>query len=341
MYVKLKKYFVLMIILIVPLILPLLWVLAAAAVGALIGTAATSGSSQPKISSESNCSEEFLAFNKKLILPDSKIKQLIHVRKVLQGKIKKYFAAKANTSTPLFYIQGSYIHGTLIRKQDDTCDIDVGVYFSTKPSIEITTIQQNLVAAIGDHTDEKPSKKNKCVRVYYANQFHIDLPIYYIDGKQYYFGIGKSDWRPCDPKLFTSWIKEQTKNNSQKIRLVKYFKAWIDVVKRQKKQRMPSGVAFTIWVLNFYQENDREDVAFYLTAHKLLSHLEETQVSNWQCTMPVTPNDNVIQKLDEEQRNNFKKALQELVQSSSATLSKESKEECLENWKSLLGKWFN
>ncbi|OJW82288.1 MAG: hypothetical protein BGO69_17000 [Bacteroidetes bacterium 46-16] len=282
-----------------------------------------------------------MAFAERLNLSPTKARQLNKARTVLQTKIKKYFSEKTNTTTPLFYIQGSVKHGTVIRKQDDTCDIDVGVYFKGKPRIKPATIQANIVKAIGNHTNEKASIRQKCVRVYYANLFHIDLPVYYIDIKTgtIYLGIGK-EWHPSDPKQFTDWLKTEVIGTQQQ-RLVMYFKAWADVVKGRNQQKMPNGLSFTLWVNTFYCEDKRDDISFIKTAYKLLKYLKRTETDEWDCAMPVVPKDNVIQKLSWDQRKNFKYALDELIQSSVKIFESNSKEQCIEAWKWLLGKWFN
>jgi hypothetical protein len=301
-----------------------------------------SNSRKPKfrVSVNSDCSEEFIAFVASISLNKTKKQQLRRARGALQKKIKDHFISKPGMTTPLFYIQGSVKHGTVIRNQDDICDVDVGVYFQGKPTITPASIQSNILKAVENHTSEKASKRQKCVRVYYASLFHIDLPIYYLEPKtsKYYLGVGK-DWLPSDPKEFTDWCKSQI-GNSQKRRLIMYFKAWANVVKKKKRQRMPSGLAFTIWVNTFFCKDDREDLAFIKTAYSLLQYLQKTKEKNWECLMPVAPYDNVLEKLSIEQRLNFQDALENLVVTSVTIFNSDSKDRCLEEWKHFLGKWF-
>lgn len=309
--------------------------------GALIGGIVSAVSNEKlKISSASDCSDEFLKFNQNLTITSTKVKLLIKTRKAIQQKLKNYFSNKTNTTTPGFYIQGSYKHETIIRKQNDTCDIDVGLYFFKKPEISPAAIHNNIFSVLENHTKEKPTVKNKCVRVYYSGQFHIDLPVYYVEGNKYYIGIGDNGWREDDPKLFTKWLKKNTKDNPQKIRLIKYFKAWADFAKQRLGQRMPSGLALTIWILEFFEEDKREDVAFLKTAIALRNHLKDSSFSKWKCIMPTIPGDNVIEKLNEDQRKNFFNALSKLIEDSSKIIESQTKEGCIESWKVIFGKWF-
>ncbi|HXB42372.1 MAG TPA: hypothetical protein VNZ49_17670 [Bacteroidia bacterium] len=320
--------------------LPLLaLLLGGVGIGALISSFSDNGEPKFKVTSESNCSEEFLKFDVAASIPNSKHGKLIVVRRVIEKKIRDFFAKKGSVSFLGFFIQGSYKHETIVRNPEDTCDVDLGLYFDGKPSITPRTIQTNIVKLFDGHTSQKAMRKNKCVRIYYANQFHIDIPIYYRDAitNKYYLGVGTTnEWEPSDSRLFTEWVKKQTKDNTQKKRLIKYFKAWAATYKKRKGQKMPSGLAFTIWAIQFYKEDAREDLAFIKTAHQIYKHLK----SEWKCEMPVLPNDNVVDDLNKEQKENFLKALVELINSSEKIFASASKIECVEVWRYLLGKWF-
>lgn len=296
--------------------------------------------SEFKATDGSDSTQDFFKFEKNISILPSKIEQIKKARNVLQEKIRKYFGEKATTTSTSFYIQGSYKHNTTIRKQDDTCDIDVGIYFSSKPILKPQTLQNNIVTAIGKHTNESPTIKDKCVRIYYANLFHIDFPIYHKENEQFYIGGGKSGWQPDDPKLFTSWLKERTKNKPQIIRLIKYFKAWSDCSKHQLKRKMPSGLALTIWVVQFYQSDNREDVSFFKTAIAIRDYLKSEPFENWQCNMPTAPNDSVIKKLNTDHRKNILAAFDSLIENSTKALTQNSKNESVLIWKTVFGKWF-
>jgi hypothetical protein len=81
-------------------------------------------------------------------------------------------------------------------------------------------------------------------------------------------------------------------------------------------------------------------MAFIKTAYALLQYLQQTNEGEWNCEMPVLPNDNVISKLNSEQRQNFKNTLNELITSSVKIFKSDSQAHCLEAWRFLLGRWF-
>ena len=302
-----------------------------------------SGEMTIKPTDNSNCDEEFLKFDENLNIQDSKKKVLSKVRTGLQTAIRDYWAGNNKVKLKGFYIQGSHKHETMIRKPNDTCDVDVGVYFDGKPEISPITIRNNIADLFENRTDEKPEKKNKCVRVHYANQFHVDFPIYYFDPKtgEYFLGVAQTNsWEPSDPKKFTEWFKQNISSHGQKRRLIKYFKSWAATYKKRTGRVMPSGLAFTILVHNNFKEDQREDVAFITTAYNIYKKSKDLAKEDWICKMPVLPEDNVISKLDIDQRGYFLEALEELINSAEKIFKMDSKAECIVGWKYLLGKWF-
>lgn len=322
-----------------------MWHLVFWAVAAILGISLFSSDGEMTVepTEESNCDEEFLKFDSELNIPDSKKKELAKVRDGLQTAIRKFWASNKKAKLKGFYIQGSHKHETIIRKHDDTCDVDVGIYFDGKPEISPITIRNNIADLFLNRTEEKPERKNKCVRIHYASQFHIDFPIYYFEPKtgEYFLGVARTNtWELSDPKKFTDWIKENIASHSQKRRLVKYFKSWATTYGKRTGRKTPSGLAFTILVHNNFEEHKREDVAFIKTAYNIYKKSKELDKEDWVCEMPVTPKDNVISKLNIDQRGYFLDGLEELINTAEEIFKSKEKAQCIDKWKHLLGRWF-
>lgn len=293
------------------------------------------------ISSKSNCNEDFLVFNENLNIPKYKLKNLKRARKTLQRIIKDYFREHPDFSIPHFATQGSYVSGTIIRNEQDLCDFDVGVYFFTKPHVRYETIQNHIKKALTGHTTAGIKLMSKCIRLNYKGDFHIDMPIYYtLDRKKFFLGSKGNNWQICDSKHFKDWVKENTQDLPQAIRIVRYCKAWADLYRQKRKIKMPSGLVFTIWAIQYYESNERDDVAFVHTAARILKYLKDNFQSSWSCNMPVAPFDNVLNKLNTNQQANFYKALEEVVKAGTEALGKEEKESAQKIWKGVFGKRF-
>jgi len=293
------------------------------------------------ISRASNCHEIFLVFNQNLNIPSSKRQLLIQSRQAIENKLKEYFKNKSNGEVPKTWIQGSYKLGTIIRTKQDTCDIDMGIYFFVRPNIEPLTLLQNVNRALNDHTTGSLSMKRKCVRVNYAGNFHIDVPVYYRDqikNKQW-LATKEYGWEESDPKLFWDWFKNKTAGKPQLIRIIKYAKAWSNNHSARAGRKAPSGLALTIWYIKNFVPHQRDDASFFYSSVKLLEQLSG-HVGVWECRMPVKPQDDLILRVDEYQRRNFKDGLKQMLQEATAAVVADSKEGAAKIWKSIFGKWF-
>ncbi|WP_462251199.1 cyclic GMP-AMP synthase DncV-like nucleotidyltransferase [Ekhidna sp.] len=294
------------------------------------------------VSIHSDSHNEFLDFNKNLVVTKSKIEKLNRGYNTIKRLLKSYFGEHRDFSIPKFAKQGSSETGTMIRTVDDTCDFDIGIYFFEKPKKTYETIQEHISNALQGHTSFGGKCLKKCVRLIYSGDFHIDMPVYY-KSKEGNFLLGsKGDlWEICDSKFFKDWVIESTYENEQILRIIRYFKAWSDHYRFKKSIKMPSGLVFTIWVIEHYKEDRRDDVAFILTASEILQYLGWNLTMTWTCEMPVEPYDNVLEKLNGDQQTNFRNGLKELVELGSTALSQDDKSKSIKIWMKLLGKRFN
>jgi hypothetical protein len=294
------------------------------------------------VNDKSNCNLEFLDFNINLNITKTKKRKLQKARKSIQDKIRAYFNDQPKFTLPKFSTQGSSKIGTMIRTTSDQCDYDVGIYFFSKPTKTFKTIQNHVKKALTGHTKSKISLLNKCVRANYSGDFHIDMPIYYtLDQKTFYLGSKSEDWVICDSKLFKDWVEAETKNKPQVIRIIRYLKAWSNYYSYRYGRKTPSGLAFTIWTIKYYEGHERDDVAFINSTTRILEYLNNNWKSDWQCKMPVAPEDNVLEKFNKSQRENLLKAFKELVEQGILALFSNNKSDAIVIWKKQFGKRFN
>lgn len=284
-----------------------------------------------------NSHNQFLKFEQNISLSKSKINKLIVSRKALEKRIEEYFKSKTNISVPRYYIQGSYKMRTMVVKKDGSYDVDLGVYFLEKPSVNPLTLQQHVANAVKDQTISGVQHKDKCIRVVYKGDFDIDLPVYYkTPNDKHPFLATKTKWQESDPKELCDWFesqrKEKDKHNGQMLRLVKYFKMWAN----QRSRKMPSGIAFTIWVVIHYRAHQRDDIAFYETARAINASLD-LHISS---KNPVTPQDDFLSRLDSNQKSNFKDAFSGLINQAAQALQQDNLTKALNIWEQQFGHKF-
>lgn len=279
----------------------------------------------------SNTHAQFLKFEKNIRLTPSKKAKLISSRKALENRIIEHFKSKG-LEPPKFYIQGSYKMGTMALAKDGTYDVDLGVYFTKKPKENAITVQKWIVDAVTGHTDGGVEHRKKCVRVIYKGDYDIDLPVYYKEAQDRHPYLATKDgWQLCDPKEMCDWYKREkaTKNAEQLTRIVRYFKRWASM----RSKKMPSGIAFTVWVTKHYKSNERDDIAFYETAKAI----HDSIYWSANCPNPVTPHDDLNSKLDSTTRGNFKDTMDTLLKSAKEALEEKDIAKAAHIWAQQLG----
>ncbi len=185
-----------------------------------------------------NTHNYFLEFEKRISLSSSKKKKLISSRKALEKRIVEYFKANTKMLVPKFYIQGSYKMGTMVVGKDGTYDVDLGIYFLSKPTVEPQSLQNYVLKAVSNHTEDGAQHREKCIRVRYKGDFDIDLPVYYkTNTDSHPYLATKNQCLESDPKNLCDWFESKKDREGQLVRLVKYFKAWA----HERSKQMPSG----------------------------------------------------------------------------------------------------
>jgi len=295
-------------------------------------------SDEVKVTEASDSHNNFLRFNDTISISPEKISNLRSAHNTIREKLTNYFSHYPHIPPIQFFIQGSYKMGTMVENMNQFSDVDLGVYFQEKPNVKISTLQWHIKKALTGHTSKGLEVKKMCIRLKYVRDFHIDLPIYYIDyyGK-IYFGTKAYGWQKSDPKDFIKWFKNNTQNNPQLIRIIRYLKAWADYRKFITNKKYPSGLVLTLWVIKYYEENQRDDVAFVYTCDKILQYLNDNYQTNWEATMPVTPYDNTLNRLTKNQKKYFYNDFKEMLEESIEAIGSSNYSSAKGIWKQVFG----
>lgn len=129
--------------------------------------------------------------------------------------------------------QGSWAHKTIIDPVgDNEFDADFMLYLEDDTSWTPRDYLSNVKAALGrssTYRNMTVERKNRCVRVVYANSCHIDIVPAVSRHEAEYVAYYKDDaWEMTDPQGFTSWMKEKDDiaggNLRRVIRLIKFLR---------------------------------------------------------------------------------------------------------------------
>ncbi|MBI5205520.1 MAG: hypothetical protein HZA11_11435 [Nitrospirae bacterium] len=294
-----------------------------------------------------DCNDLFGKYHDAVKLAPAKRDNLKTSRDAVRYKIRSYFKNILKANVPKFHGQGSYMMRTTVNPLNGEFDIDDGVYLQNLSTDRSKwdapeKVHGWIVAATDGHTNEKPIDKNRCVRVRYANNYHIDLPIYCMDRDTPYLAEkGKEGWHISDPKALIVWfnstIKSHGDHGDQLKRIIRYFKAWADFQEQNSAEKMPSGVTLTVLACNNFEFSaDRDDASLVGTARKILSTLEFSKT----IMRPVNPYDDLGKDLTLKQMDNFMQKLKTLRDEGGQAIKETDKSKASKKWIKLLGDRF-
>lgn len=257
-----------------------------------------------------NLNSLFIDFNKEIRLSGKKRDDLVTGRNALRADIKEWFKDN-DKPQPKFYGQGSFSMNTVINPlSGDEYDLDDGVYLQgysndmdTWPST--TTAHRWIKDATDDRTSVDSTDKNTCVRVNYASNYHIDLPIYIMKDNVPKLAHKSEGWISSDPKQFTDWFLSKVKTEGEQLRrVVRYLKAWKDFKNVDLK-----SIEITILVgENFDSFENRDDKAILLTVNSIIDKLE----ADFRCVKPSAPYNDLFEGFSESKKLSIISALKHL-----------------------------
>ncbi|HNE47379.1 MAG TPA: hypothetical protein PLL28_11135 [Chitinophagales bacterium] len=225
---------------------------------------------------------------------------------------------------------------TGIRTKDDICDVDDGIYFFRKPDVTPNTLQAWVLQAVTGHTETPPEHREKCIRLIFAGDYELDMPVYYSEDKlSYYLATNTNGWGADDPKEMVDWFVAQKDEAGHLIKIVKYLKAWCDY----KRNKMPNGLAMTILAGNAKSKivyNDRDDINLRDT----LKEIQKTLLASFTCIVPATPNDNLFAEYDDTRKKNFLNALDAFLVDADAAIRESNFLNASKLWRKHLGDRF-
>lgn len=252
------------------------------------------------------------------------------------------------------WLQGSYKFGTQVRPahKGDEFDIDLGVYFNWtgnpddgkfSPRVLKSLVQDSLrryKEEAEDVIEVVTPPKERCSRIRFPGDFHIDVPSYHLDEDRDARALAteSDNWEHSDPKAFYMWFREHfsDEESSQVRRLIRYAKIWASLQLKEP----PSSILLTVLVAEAYlelvdQEVDGDDTALRHVSNKIAERLE----TNFQVINPVDP-DERLNRLTEEETNTLVGKLNDLVDLADRALAASTEFESATIWSEVFHHFF-
>ncbi len=173
------------------------------------------------------------------------------------------------------HTQGSYAMRTMVQHVEKDYDIDDGVYFTrsslTKPSgSDRTPAEAKEMVRAALHSDrftDPPECQKNCVRVFYNEGYHVDVPVYrrFEKDGEWVYERASTEWKLSDPLAVTKWFKTANKSKSpntnnygQFNRVVKLLKAFARS-RESWRAKIASGFMISVLVDEKYLAMDGRD----------------------------------------------------------------------------------
>ena len=190
------------------------------------------------------------------------INQTLREKKdIIVRRVKKHLEKNHRPQCTEF-IQGSYkMKVGICAVEGLEYDIDVGLRFSFDESAHAsTTVRGWVFEAVDGHT-EKVEEKPSCIRVVYADGYHVDLVAYAWwdddrDQEQYRLAHESNGWRAADPPGLVQHVRDARKpfadtsdtatQTDQFRRVARYLKRWNDRAMPFESKDKPSGIALVL-----------------------------------------------------------------------------------------------
>lgn len=289
-----------------------------------------------------DCHNLFAQFHEKIRLTNSKRDNLIKARDGIRERIRKHFIDELKARIPDFKMQGSFAMKTTTNPLSGEFDVDDGVYLKNLSDSKDdwpapSTVHSWIYKAVDGHTKEKPKDKRTCVRVIYAGNYHVDLPIYaQINSEMYLAEKGDKGWHQSDPIKLKEWFIDRVTNSDERLRrIVRYIKAWADY--ESSKIIMPSSVTLTVLAADAYQNYyERDDSCLSY----VLSSINNRIANSFTVPNPVDTSEDLAKRLSESQKNKFKERISAFAQDAIEALQEESKKIACKKWATYFGDRF-
>lgn len=235
--------------------------------------------------------------SEKVNLPESIRKDLYSKRDANQGRLRANLPERIKIKD--FISQGSMAIRTTVQEKDFGYDIDDGVRFHADSlkgewlGFDLTPdeVKEMVHDALkdDDRFANEPEIMDNCVRVFYSEGYHVDIPAYRVhnpdtdDERQEL--AGKDGWVSSDPKEITVWFEERVQElNKLQDGAGSQFRRMVRLLKRFARSRgdkwdMPSGLKLTMLCEEcFAHSADRDDKAFQATLQKMSERLKKSLV---------------------------------------------------------------
>ncbi|MEN6348253.1 MAG: cyclic GMP-AMP synthase DncV-like nucleotidyltransferase [Syntrophomonas sp.] len=240
-----------------------------------------------------------------------------------------------------FYKQGSYATGTAVKPQNgNEFDVDSVIVLDfdndVTPKEAIDKLAERMKS--NEAYKDKISKHNRCIRVNYAGDFHLDVVPAKPTLAQYILipNRKEDDWEKTNPRGYAAWANAKGSGFKKVVMMVKY---WRD--RSVGKDTAPKSILLTTIIGDHYTASSSDAEKLVFTLENLVKNIGnylvngEPYVGN-----PALPGENLARDWDRKKYDIFKGKLKKFAEDARDALDEEDKEKSIEKWNAIFGNAF-
>lgn len=249
-----------------------------------------------------DCSNDVLAYHdQETTLPQAERTAMRKRRDANRDRLKTRLKERGKPLPYEFIRQGSYAMRTMVQDAENDYDIDDGVYF-TQASLRGTDGKDMPAkearamvcdALKDDRFNRQPQVKRSCVRVFYNEGYHVDMPVYRIRESDGDYELASGDsWvvsRAADVEDWYNGVNEKSspdnENGGQFRRVTRMLKKLARSRSAWKSQTAPGFTITKLAAEKYVPDVAREDVALRQTMQAIYDRL----TVSLEVDHPVTP----------------------------------------------------
>ena len=274
-----------------------------------------------------DCSKDVRAYHDQEVNLPTKERDAMRDRRDANRRRVRKGLQDADKPAPIEFVkQGSYAMKTMVQDPDNDYDIDDGVYFEKDELVgergaEMSSLQarQMVRNAVDDGSFKKdPEVRSNCVRIFYQEGYHVDLPVYrrvvtpgFLTDEVHYELASASGWKRSDAREVTDWYEEKRRESADGHLLLRINRDLKKYARSRQSWRtgILSGFGISVLTVECFKADDREDVALYETMVAIRDRLKW----NLQIAHPVTPDDYITDGFDDARARLFRDKLTDAI----------------------------
>lgn len=288
----------------------------------------------------------FSAFHTRISLDSTRVERIMSghgsLRDVLSQdeEVKEVFVDS--------FLQGSYAIGTALRpKNDEEFDVDVVLAIDVQKQFgylpDSDSVINWLVSRVTtyDKYKGKAKGKTKCVRIDYADGFHIDLLPAQCQGDPSKGVLVPPGWHFSNPIAYKAWCQSKNDSTGGKFtRIAKYLKWWRNC-KLDQDTGLKSIILTTI-VGNHMNEEFPSDGEALVRCMEAIARELKSQAAVptiWNPSMPIGE-ENLARDWDEDDFKSFKSKFLKAAVTARAAYDEGNRDRSVKLWSEIFGDAF-